>query len=238
MYIKYTEVHLPQDEELEHVRLTYLMKALLVIISAWESLTVLPSMLSLSPVTQRFPGSEAQIEEEMSIIIRSKQVPLYYQYSRPHYSEDLGDLDNHLLVISGFLTYQGKTKKYKELEPANYIIIRGFCYIRAPYNDAPLYSNHYPTNIIIRKSQLSWFQCVTHYFYAITMFFHYIWGLSNNPTTITCQEFHFKKRSTSMTNTYYMFISGGGYSDFRVKQKYVKPLEASQTRTHFKRSFC
>ena len=128
-------------------------------------------MLSLSPVTQRFPGGEAQIEEEMSIIITSKQVSLYYQYSRPHYSEDLGDHNNYLLVISGFLIYQGKNiKKYKELEPANYFIIRGFCYIRAPYNDAPLYSNHYSTNIIIHKSQLSWFQCVTHYFYAITMF--------------------------------------------------------------------
>ena len=48
------------------------------------------------------------------------------------------------------LLYQGshyirvkKTKKYKELGPAgpsiNYLVIRGFCYIRPLYNEVSLY---------------------------------------------------------------------------------------------------
>ena len=49
------------------------------------------------------------------------------------------DHENYL-VISGLSLYQGKkTKKYKELGPANYLVIRGFCYIRPRYNKVPLY---------------------------------------------------------------------------------------------------
>ena len=44
------------------------------------------------------------------------------------------------LVVSGFSLYQGKkTKKYKELDLQNYLVMRGFCYIRPLYNEVPLY---------------------------------------------------------------------------------------------------
>ena len=54
-------------------------------------------------------------------------------------TEVLGTMKNYL-VISGFSLYQvKKTKKYKEWDQQNYLVIRGFCYIRPLYNEVPLY---------------------------------------------------------------------------------------------------
>ena len=63
----------------------------------------------------------------------------------PRYNEVLGTMKNYL-VISGFSLYQvshyirvKKQRNMKSWDQQNYLVIRGFCYIRPLYNEVPLY---------------------------------------------------------------------------------------------------
>ena len=60
----------------------------------------------------------------------------------PLYNEVIGTM-KITFVISSFSLYQGKeTKIYKSWDQQNYLVIRGFCYIRPRYNEVPLYHQH------------------------------------------------------------------------------------------------
>ena len=56
----------------------------------------------------------------------------------PRYNEVLGTIKITLLYQVSHYIRVKKPKKYKELGPAIYLVIRGFCYIRPLYNEVPL----------------------------------------------------------------------------------------------------
>ena len=58
--------------------------------------------------------------------------------------------------MSGFSLYQGKkTKNIKSWDQQNYLVIRGFCYIRPLYNEVPLY-------YLLWDLSLSHFSCLEY----------------------------------------------------------------------------
>ena len=57
----------------------------------------------------------------------------------PHYNEDLGTMKITLLYqVSHYIKVQ-KQRNIKSWDQQNYLVIRGFCYIRPLYNEVPLY---------------------------------------------------------------------------------------------------
>ena len=57
----------------------------------------------------------------------------------PRYNEDIGTMKITLLYQVSHYIRVKELKKYKELGPANDLVIRGFCYIQPLYNEVPLY---------------------------------------------------------------------------------------------------
>ena len=57
----------------------------------------------------------------------------------PHYNEVLGTMKITLLYqVSHYIRVE-KQRNIKNWDQQNYLVIRGFCYIRPLYNEVPLY---------------------------------------------------------------------------------------------------
>ena len=57
----------------------------------------------------------------------------------PHYNEDLGTLKITLLYQVSHDIMVKQQRNIKRWHQQNYLLIRGFCYIRPLYNEVPLY---------------------------------------------------------------------------------------------------
>ena len=58
---------------------------------------------------------------------------------KPHYNEVLGTMKITLLYQVSHYIRVKKLRNIKSWAPQNYLVIRGFCYIRPLYNEVPLY---------------------------------------------------------------------------------------------------
>ena len=56
----------------------------------------------------------------------------------PHYNEDLGTMKITLLYQVSHYIRVKKVRNIKRWDQQNYLVIRGFCYIRPLYNVVPL----------------------------------------------------------------------------------------------------
>ena len=59
----------------------------------------------------------------------------------PHYNEVLGTMKITLLYQVSHYIRVKKQRNIKSWDQQNYLVIRGFCYIRPLYNEVPLYYN-------------------------------------------------------------------------------------------------
>ena len=57
----------------------------------------------------------------------------------PHYNKDLGTMKITLLYQVSHYIRVKKQRNIKSWDQSNYLVIRGFCYIRPLYNEVPLY---------------------------------------------------------------------------------------------------
>ena len=57
----------------------------------------------------------------------------------PLYNEVLGTMKITLLYQVSHYIRVKKQRNIKSWDQQNYLVIRGFCYIRPPYNEVPLY---------------------------------------------------------------------------------------------------
>ena len=57
----------------------------------------------------------------------------------PHYNEVLGTMKIALLYQVSHYIRVKKQRNIKRWDQQNYLVIRGFCYIRPLYNEVPLY---------------------------------------------------------------------------------------------------
>ena len=79
----------------------------------------------------------------------------------PHYNEVLGTMKITLLYQVSHYIRVKKQRTIKSWDQQNYLVIRGFCYIRPLYNEVPLYSiilslcyNNWLKLLLINKSNL------------------------------------------------------------------------------------
>ena len=61
----------------------------------------------------------------------------------PHYNEVLGTMKITLLYQVSHYIRVKKQRNIKRWDQQNYLVIRGFCYIRPLYNEVPLYTFSY-----------------------------------------------------------------------------------------------
>ena len=61
----------------------------------------------------------------------------------PLYNEVLGTMKITLLYQVSHYIRVKKQRNIKSWDQQNYLVIRGFCYIRPRYNEVPLYPNRY-----------------------------------------------------------------------------------------------
>ena len=68
----------------------------------------------------------------------TKHISIYmFNTVEPRYNEDLGTMK---ITLYRFLDIRVKKQRnIKNWEQQNYLVIRGFCYIRPLYNEVPLY---------------------------------------------------------------------------------------------------
>ena len=64
-----------------------------------------------------------------------------YSTVEPHYNEVLGTMKITLLYLVSHNIRVQKQRNIKSWDQQNYLVIRGFCYIRPLYNEVPLYNN-------------------------------------------------------------------------------------------------
>ena len=61
----------------------------------------------------------------------------------PHYNEVLGTMKITLLYqVFHYIRVKKKNIYIKSWDQQNYLVIRGFCYIRPLYNEVPLYTKY------------------------------------------------------------------------------------------------
>ena len=60
---------------------------------------------------------------------------------KPYYNEVLGTMKITLLYQVSHYIRVKKQRDIKSWDQQNYLVIRGFCYIRPLYNEVPLYKN-------------------------------------------------------------------------------------------------
>ena len=97
-------------------------------------------------------------------------MPLWYMYNiytvEPRYNEVLGTMKFTLLYqVSHYIRVQ-KQGNIKSWDQQNYLVIRGFCYIRPLYNEVPLYVENRTTLHVIaslgKSAYLNVFSGVEH----------------------------------------------------------------------------
>ena len=62
----------------------------------------------------------------------------------PHYNEVLGTMKITLLYQVSYYIRVKTQRNIKSWDQQNYLVIRGFCYIRPLYNEVPLYNKLFP----------------------------------------------------------------------------------------------
>ena len=75
----------------------------------------------------------------LCLFLKIFQVPASHSTVEPRYNEVLGTMKITLLYqVSCYLRVK-KQRNIKSWDQQNYLVIRGFCYIRPLYNEVPLY---------------------------------------------------------------------------------------------------
>ena len=69
----------------------------------------------------------------------------------PLYNEVLGIMKITLLYQVSHYIRVKKQRNIKSWDQQNYLVIRGFCYIRPRYNEVPLYQGHTTRNLAIKR---------------------------------------------------------------------------------------
>ena len=86
-----------------------------------------------------YQKSNEIVRKFLYTFIQDLSVPTYYTVE-PRYNEVLGTMKITLLYQVSHYIRVKTTKKYiKSWDQQNYLVIRGFCYIRPHYNEVPLY---------------------------------------------------------------------------------------------------
>ena len=75
------------------------------------------------------------------IICESGQLATRYNTVEPRYNEVLGTIKITLLYQVSHYIRVKKQRNINSWDEQNYLVIRGFCYIRPLYNEVPLYCN-------------------------------------------------------------------------------------------------
>ena len=68
-----------------------------------------------------------------------RNVPLLFYTVEPLYNEVLGTMKITLLYQVSHYIRVKEQRNIKSWDQQNYLVIRGFCYIRPRYNEVPLY---------------------------------------------------------------------------------------------------
>ena len=69
-----------------------------------------------------------------------RDISLNLNTVEPHYNEVIGTMKITLLYQVSHYIRVKKQRNIKSWDQQNYLVIRGFCYIRPLYNEVPLYS--------------------------------------------------------------------------------------------------
>ena len=85
------------------------------------------------------------VDDPYSIIMVSKKLNTV----EPLYNEVLGTMKITLLYQVSHYIRVKKQRNIKSWDQQNYLVIRGFCYIRPRYNEVPLYLNHYSSSHLL-----------------------------------------------------------------------------------------
>ena len=93
-------------------------------------------------VRRHLPGEPFQVMLVICRQVNSKKAApnvLVYSTVEPRYNEVLGTMKITLLYQVSHYIRVNKQRNIKSLDQQNYLVIRGFCYIRPLYNEVPLY---------------------------------------------------------------------------------------------------
>ena len=96
---------------------------------------------------------------------------VYHCIVEPHYNKVLGTTTITLLYEVSHYIRVKKQRNIKSWDQQDYLVIRGFCYIRPLYNEVPLYSS-----------------IVVIIFSKIMM--EYMYALYNNYIILCCKDMH------------------------------------------------
>ena len=99
-----------------------------------------------APVLQKFVHESINLQLSALYALQTQCYNLsfpkgtFHDTVEPHYNEVLGTMKIALLYQVSHYIRVKKQRTIKSWDQQNYLVIRGFCYIRPLYNEVPLYS--------------------------------------------------------------------------------------------------